>query len=253
MKKRFLAIHPLIGTKKKPTALRFMQRSPYYWWWAYLRRNTDYLATCAEPKVGKLASLYADFGDVRNDDFRSWWGGSEQRGAYLFAEQAPAFRLNVLKEKEEWQDYLATSDNVVVIAVNMAIGRRKLQSDFAALLAQTHQSQQGRPAMQSVKSTARYPLYRNYTIDNLRRMLAAYDAWLENELRPASQRLKQWQLGESIKLVPDAMTTKNDMNYRDKRNVMSVTFNKFVKRASIIIANTTNGHFPNSDPQASKF
>jgi hypothetical protein len=100
--------------------------------------------------------------------------------------------------------------------------------------------------MQAEDSTARYPLYRNYTVDNLKRMLSAYDVWLINSRLPADRQLKQWQLGESIKLVPDAMTTKNDKSYRDKRNVMSVTFNKFVKKAKIIIENTANGQFPNS-------
>jgi hypothetical protein len=35
---------------------------------------------------GKLSDLYKDFGDVRDEDFRAWWGGSEQRGVKLFAE-----------------------------------------------------------------------------------------------------------------------------------------------------------------------
>lgn len=249
MKTRFLAIHPLTGTKHKPAQLRFMERSPYYWWWAYLRRNQAYLAVCENNGVGDLADLYAEFGDVRSDDFRSWWGGSKQRGAYLFGEKAADFRLLPLTAKDEWQVGWNGTNAVAVIAINMNIGRRKLQSDFAAFLAKHHISHQGRPSMQTVASTANFPLHRNYTVDNLKRMLAAYDAWAENEKRPASQRLKQWELGESIKLVPEAMTTKNDMDYRDKRNVMSVTFNKFVKKAKIIIANTAKGEFPNSNLQ----
>ena len=76
----FPATYPLIGTKHKPAALHLQQRSPYYWWWAYLRRNQDYLDCCANDGQGALAQLYADFGDVRSDDCRSWWGGKEQRG-----------------------------------------------------------------------------------------------------------------------------------------------------------------------------
>ena len=250
MKIRFLAIHPLIGTKNKPATLRFMQRSPYYWWWAYLRRNNDYLTTCDNGGVGKLARLYEDFGDVRSEAFRDWWGGSQQRGAYLFGEKAAEFRLLRLANFEDWRPEWGETSEVAILAINMQIGRRKLQSDFATFLAKNHISHQGRPAMKSVKSTARYPLHRNYTVENLRRMLAAYDAWKENQNRPASQRLTQWQLGESIKLVPDAMTATNDLSYRDKRNVMSATFNKFVNKAKIIIANTANGRFPDSTTKA---
>jgi hypothetical protein len=246
MKTRFLAIHPLIGTKTKIAQLRFMQRSPYYWWWAYLRRNDEYLATCTNNGEGKLAQLYEGFGDVRSDDFRSWWGGSFQRGTYLFGEQMPEFRLLHIKSEPDLTLDLHQREGVELLAVNMHIGRRQLQRDFANFLSKIHVSQQGRPSMQAEDSTARYPLHRNYTVDNLKRMLSAYDVWLANSRLPADKQLKQWQLGESIKLVPDAMTTTNDLNYRDKRNVMSVTFNKFVKKAKLIIANTAKGQFPNS-------
>ena len=87
MKSHFLAIHPLIGTKSKPAPLHLQQRSVFYWWWAYLKRNSEYLQSCEAEGKGVLAALYADFGDVRGDEFRSWWGGSFQRGAYLFAER----------------------------------------------------------------------------------------------------------------------------------------------------------------------
>jgi hypothetical protein len=77
-------------------------------------------------------------------------------------------------------------------------------------------------------------------------MLAAYDVWAANELLPKSERKAQWELGESIKLVPTAVTHKNDLNKLDKRNTMSISFNRAVKQARLIIANTAKGEFPNS-------
>lgn len=248
MKTHFLAIHPLIGTKSKPSHLRFQQRSVYYWWWAYLRRNEDYLACCAKGGEGKLSHLYADFGDVRDDNFRSWWGGKQQRGAYLFGEQPSNFVVRKLEASSESPQTWDADDTVMVVAVNMTVGRRKLQADFARLLTREHKGRRGRVAMATVKSTARYPLHRNFSVHNLKMMLMAYDAWSANELLPRAERMKQWQLGESIKLVPDAITTKNDINAVDKRNIMSAAFNRAVKRARLIIANTTSGEFPNSSP-----
>jgi hypothetical protein len=247
MKTRFLAIHPLIGTKGKPAQLRFMQRSPYYWWWAYLRRNADYLETCKNGGAGKLSQLYEDFGDVRSEDFRSWWGGSKQRGVYLFGEQSTDFRIRPILGSSnlefEWND----PSKFRILVINMSIGRRRLQKDFSTFLSKNHKSQQGRPALGTISSTARYPLHRNYSVENLKRMLAVYDAWIENEILPSSQRLKQWELGERIRLVPEAITKENDLDYRDKRNVMSVTFSKLLKKSKLIIANTAKGQFPKSD------
>jgi hypothetical protein len=248
MKTRFLAIHPLIGTKHKPSPLRYQQRSVYYWWWAYLRRNGDYLACCARGGKGKLAGLYADFGDVREDEFRSWWGGKQQRGASLFGEQPSDFVVRKIDGSGDWQRAWDADDTVLTVAVNLTVGRRKLQADFARLLAKEHKGRRGRVAMASVKSTARYPLYRNFSVHSLKMMLAAYDAWAANELLPRDQRKRQWELGESIRLVPNAITTKNDIDAVDKRNTMSAAFNRAVKNARNIIANTARGEFPNSSP-----
>jgi hypothetical protein len=100
--------------------------------------------------------------------------------------------------------------------------------------------------MATVKSTARYPLHRNFSVHSLKMILAAYDAWVANEQMPRDQRKRQWQLGESIRLVAGAITTKNDINAVDKRNTMSAAFNRAVKQARLIVANTARGEFPNS-------
>lgn len=252
MKTRFLAIHPLIGTKHKPSQLRYMERSVYYWWWAYIKRNEDYLACCANGGKGKLAKLYDDFGDIRSDDFRAWWGGKQQRGSYLFGERQADFIVKKIEADDELLGGLDKDENTLVVAVNLNIGRRKLQADFAKLLINEHKGKRGRLAMGKIKSTARYPLHRNFTVNNLKMMLAAYDVWAANELLPKSERKAQWELGESIKLVPNAVTHKGDLDGVDKRNTMAAAFNRAVKQARIIIANTAKGEYPNSSPQPSK-
>ena len=248
MRKHFLAIHPLIGTTNKPSALHLQQRSPYYWWWAYLKRNDEYIACCARGGTGKLAKLYKDFGDVRSDDFRTWWGVSLQRGQLLFAEKPSDLKLKKITNKEEWMDDWTGNTDVAVFAVNMAIGRRKLQQMFAAELAKHHTGRRGRPALGSIKSTASYPLYRNYSQHNLRSMLETYDAWLANEALPKSQRKPQWAIGDSIKLVANAVSNKNDTQAEKtaKHNVMSVAVNRYVRQAKAIITNIAKGQFPNS-------
>lgn len=243
---RFLAVYPLIGTKHKPSPLRLRERSVYYWWWAYLRRNQDYLACCAAGGAGPLASLYADFGDVREDDFRSWWGGKEQRGAYLFGERPNDFFIKKIDSSSDHDPAWDNDETTLVIAVNLGIGRRKLQQTFARLLISEHPGRRGRPAMGKVKSTARYPLYRNFAVHNLKMMLAAYDVWLENQRLPIKDRKTQWQLGEQIKLLPSQVTTKNDLDAVNKKNAMSAAFNRALKNARNIIANTARGEFPNN-------
>jgi len=248
MKSHFLAIHPLIGTKAKPAALHLQQRSPYYWWWAYLRRNADYWQCCEMNGTGPLAALYWDFGDVREDDFPNWWGRSNQKGPALFAEKPMELRLQKLSTKDDWLTEWDGSSDVMVVAVNMTIGRRKLQSYFANLLQREHKGKRGRKAMKAANSTARYPLHRNFTVNSLKTMLATYDAWHANERLPANERRPMWAVGESIRLVPTSMPKKDDTKYEttNKRNVMTVAVSRYVKQAKAIIANTSLGVFPKS-------
>jgi hypothetical protein len=243
----FHAKYPLIGTKHKRSSLHMQQQSPYYWWWAYLRRNEEYVACCAAGGAGKLAWLYEDFGDVRSDDFPAWWGGSQKRGRNLFSEQASTTLMAEIKDIAKW-DSLKTKGQFVLLAFNMDIGRRKLQAKLATFLADNHKGKRGRRALGSAKSTARYPLHRNYSQHNLRVMLETYDAWYANQQMPKEERLYLWQIGESIKLVPTAMTLKKDTQAErtNKRNVMTMAVSRYVRQAKRIIANTAKGEFPNS-------
>jgi hypothetical protein len=250
MKSHFLAIHPLIGTTKKPAPLHMQQRSVFYWWWAYLKRNTAYEQCCAADGKGAHAALYADFGDVRGDDFRSWWGGSFQRGAYLFAEHQSDLTVKTIDGPEEL-DGLWT-DGTLVVAVNLSIGRRKLQSMFAKLLQREetgHKGRRGRQAMGKVASTARYPLHRNFSVHNLKRMLMVYDAVVENERLPKTERKPLWAIGEALKLVPSAMPSREDNKYdtRMKHNTMTMTVSRYANTAKAIVANTAKGQFPKSN------
>lgn len=246
-KAHFLALHPLMGTKNNPSARHLMERSPYYWWWEFLRRNSDYLKCCEDGGVGELADLYADFGDVRTDDFRTWWGGSTQRGATLFAEQEKALSVKKIDAVEEISQ--SWGEDVMVVAVDMNEGRRYLQKKFAELLEKHHEGRRGRKSMRKVKSTARYPLHRNFSKHNLKRMIAVYDAVTQNAARPLAMQQPQWKLGEELKLVPVAMPHKHDNLYdiKDKRRTMQMTVSRYMKDARAIIANTGKGTFPNSD------
>ncbi len=247
MKKFFLAIHPLIGTKNKPAPLSSQQRSPYYWWWAYLKRNQQYIKCCENNGKGELERLYKDFDDVRNDDFPSWWGRKTQRGQDLFAEQLAEVKVLKLNDASEWQNNWSDND-VMMVAVNMQIGKRKLQKMFADVLKKEHTGKSGRKALGNAKSTAKYPLYANFSRHNLKTMLTVYDAWYANSQLPKSHQKPLWQIGDDLKLVYSAISHKDDMPYDKtvKHNRMAATVSRHVKRAKAIIANTAKGEFPNS-------
>lgn len=214
-----------------------------------MRRNEDYRQCCEFGGTGPLAGLYADFGDVRGDDFPAWWGRATQRGALLFGEKPADLTLMKLATPAEWLTEWQGNDEVMVVAVNMTIGRRKLQSYFANLLQDEHKGRRGRIALGKVTSTANYPLYRNFTVHSLKQMLRAYDAWHANEQLPTAERRPLWAVGESIKLAGSAMPAKGDVasDRTVKHNIMTVTVSRYVKQAKAIIANTALGAFPKNN------
>lgn len=238
----FLAPYPLFGTKQKPLTLSYQQRSPFYWWWAYLRRNTDYLKCCEKNGAGKLAPLYKEFGDVREDDFKKWWSEGN-KGAYLFGEKRSALVPKELNDKSEWEDDW-DSENVLVIALPLSMGKRELQSRFAKILKKRHKAKRGRVAKRLDKSTARFPLNRNYTIESLQKALDVYDCY--TKLVELNGKAKLWEVGVELRLVRTAIPSANDLKQDTavKRNVMAATVKRYLKQAESIIVNTSLGIFP---------
>ena len=248
MKRYFAAPTPRFGRANSRLNVGYQQRSPYYWYWQYLRRNADYIACCESGGTGALASLYADFGDVREDDFHKWWT-SEQRGAELFAEQPLAVKFGELDSTAEWQQHW-DKERVVVLAVPLTKSKRALKGAFAKLLDSRHTgNKSGRPSLAKLKevSTAKYSIEHNYTISGLLTALAVYDKWVKNKAEPKAEQLPLWQIGKSLNINEKAIKlaeSKFAYERLDGRNVLAATVSRYVKQAKAMIANTAKGQFP---------
>lgn len=249
MRKKFTALHPLLGKAANPLPISYQQRSVYYWWWAYLRRNEDYLKCCAAGGKGPLNGLYKDFGDIRSDDFRNWWMA---KGGELFGEAPLPTTMARLHSKDDWQE-VWTPDAVMVVSVPLAVGRRDLKRMFAKLLTVHHKARAGRKAVEhtgsgkkKVVSTAKYPLAGYFTIKSLKETLAVYDACVAADKLPKSKRPARWEIGEDLRLVQSAITRsgETDAVLTDKRNVMTAAVGRSLRKARLLIANTAKGEFP---------
>jgi len=248
MKRHFSAPTPRFGRVNNRLSVGHQQRSPYYWYWQYLRRNADYIACCERGGKGKLAKLYSDFGDVRDDNFHKWWT-ENQRGAMLFAEQPLSVKFGELGAASEWQPQW-DSETVMVVAVPLTMSKRSLKGAFAKLLDDRHSgNKSGRPSLATLKevSTAKYKLERNYTISNLQTALAVYDLWLENQAKLASEKLTLWQIGKALNINRDAVKDAESEHTADRlvgRNVLGATVSRYVKQAKAMIENAAVGRFP---------
>ncbi len=245
MKVHFSAPYPKFGTKNARLTIGHQEKSPYYWWWQYLRRNEDYLKCCEKEGKGRLSTLYADFGDVRDNDFHKWWT-KEQRGACLFGEQPLSIQFMEVKSPDQWQDTW-TPEKVMVVAFPLAKSKRKLMGHIKWLLDKRHPGRMGRPALAKLESTARYRLARNYTIANLQTSLAVYDLWLANQIKHSGKKMALWEIGKQLNLNAKAAKQAEARLASDRavgRNHLSALVKRYLNDAVANIESVAGGVFP---------
>ena len=147
--RHFAYRHPTFGTVKAPKSVSHWQGSVYYWWWAYLRKNADYIACCDAGGEGAMAALYQDFGDVSADDFKAWWSEGS-RAIRLFAEPAAEDVVRELTGGE----MAPNQEDVLTLVFPLNMPKRYLQKRFNQLLKKHHTGKQG--VQYAKKSRARY-------------------------------------------------------------------------------------------------
>ena len=133
--------------------------SIYYWWWAFLMRNTDYQRTCATSGHGKLAALYQDFGNIFDNDFLTWWGSHQM----LFAENT------ALLERVDADPF----DSTLLYQIDPQRPLSQIQEEIKALHMHAHAIMPVAPPKQT--SSAKYPIYTNVSAHTLHKVLTIWD------------------------------------------------------------------------------
>lgn len=232
--RHFAYQHPTFGTKHNPKPESAWKRSVYFWWWSYLKRNEDYIRCCNKNGKGKLSKLYADFGDVRGEDFKAWWS-ENSRGAELFAEPRAEDSVRILNKGDKAID----ASDTLTVSFPLYFPKRYLERQFKALLAEHHTGKRGRQVAK--QSKAKYRVKGQPNIPAIKQALEVYDYWL------AHPEKKLWEIGNEIprlqisnKLAAD--TTKAIDT--DKKNVLAATVSRYLKKAKASIKAVEDGYFP---------
>jgi hypothetical protein len=141
--------------------------SPYYWWFKFLQLNEDYRSTCRAGGEGKCAELYADFGDIYNTDFKSWWN----EHAYLFAEKRSEYSFRIAKSENQLVPF--DSPYAINLTVPLSYDRQSLLRLFEkVVLSKIAKSKRG---VNVEESDAKYKLSGRW---NIEAMATAYKVYL---------------------------------------------------------------------------
>ena len=177
--KFFIYAPPLITQRKSKRPLpnapfanaERWQTSIYYLWWLYLRRSDAYKATCKKGGKGRLAKLYADFGNVfdnketEKDTFWSWW----KEHAHLFWEKEA-------RQVVEAKDVVDAEETDLVVRIAMEVRTAHIVRQVRRLLRENEAKVKAARA----KSRAKYPVHAKVNLSALYKHLQVYDVHIAN-------------------------------------------------------------------------
>ena len=147
------------------------QRSIYYLWWLYLRRSDAYKATCKKGGKGRMAKLYADFGNVfddketEKDTFWGWW----KAHAHLFWEKEA-------RKVVEVKDVVDAEETDLVLRIAMEVRTAHIVKQVRRLLRENETKVKAARA----KSRAKYPIHAKVNLSALYKHLLVYDVYIAN-------------------------------------------------------------------------
>jgi hypothetical protein len=227
------------------------RKSPYYWWWTYLRLSKDYWWVCqcdGRADDSRLRSMYRHFGNVFDTGFDHWW---QAKGKHLFAErlQPPAVR-----ELDRMNMRLSpgTNDHLLLeIPLNLT---------EATIVRQVKQLLRDHPSREVVRrSSALRPLAK-FTGIRKDLLQIAHTTWqMHWESRDPTQTYQVgqvqgskslYQIGKELRLVRSCMPVSTDNPERAAKRVngMKVAVSRMLTRANCLAHNAAVGVFPCVQP-----
>ena len=200
--------------------------SVYYYWWAFLKLNEDYIQTCEAAGTGPCAELYADFGDVRSDNFLQWWIDT---GRDLFAEPADD-DIAVITNA----DQLNSDNNRVVLSIPVTGDMDRTLAELRKLLQPIYQKHR---TNQTRKSQAKYQPHTKPVLSSLHKQLMLWKARQSNPKAtlPELAEILNWPVSEK-----DPDTTSD----YDRSTGSAVS--RSLALAKMIVTNVGLGRFPDN-------
>lgn len=224
------------------------RKSPYFWWWSYLRLSKDYWWLCHRSSQicqdERLRKVRRDFGNVYSMPFDEWW---LEFGCHLFAEQValPSVRQIDLRRL----DISPNTDDHIVLEIPLRLTERTITRQVLKLVRE-HENREVKRV-----SNARRPLCKltGVRLDVLQIAQQVWQRHYETRFADTPVGIGQakgsktlYQIGLEFRLVKSCMPRPGDSIEiaRKKVNGMKVGVSRMLNRANCLIANAEIGLFP---------
>ena len=237
--------------KRQEDMLRDALRSPYYWWWAFLRLSKDDWWVChRRGAVGdqRLKGMYRDFGNVYELTFEEWF---LRRGKNLLSEELALPAVRKLSPTNLELSRPLGRHLILEIPLNMT--EKSIISQVRKQL-RNHPDREVERISTAKRKLAKLIGIRQDVIES------AYAVWkLHHESRDGRvvEKVGQahgtkslYQIGKELRLVRSCMPVSTDDQERAAKRVngMKVAVSRMLTRANNLIDNAAIGVFPSIQP-----
>ena len=237
--------------KRQEDMLKDAMRSPYYWWWAFLRLSKDYWWVCQRRgAVGdlRLKGMYRDFGNVYELTFEEWF---LRRGKNLLSEELALPAVRKLSPTNLELSRPLGRHLILEIPLNMT--EKSIISQVRKQL-RNHPDREVERISTAKRKLAKLIGIRQDVIES------AYAVWrLHHESRDGRvvEKIGQahgtkslYQIGKELRLVRSCMPVATDNQERAAKRVngMKVAVSRMLTRANHLIENAAIGVFPSIQP-----
>jgi hypothetical protein len=196
------------------------QRSVYHYWWLFLKEHEGYRVCCESGGIGEYAALYADFGDVRDDDFMKWW----KRGGRLLFSIPQDDPIHVYPSA----DFKLNDENRVVVSLPVDRDVDELLAELKALLKPLRKQV-------SVRESDKRAKYEPATRPVLHSL---HQHWQVYRLQKQKPDMKLHEIGDEIGIIVD------EKDGADPKAVKAATVSRYLKQANTLIEYAGKGIFP---------
>ena len=227
------------------------KRSPYYWWWAYLRLSRDYWWVCQRKGIAddqRLRAMYRDFGNVYEQTFEAWW---QRRGAGLFSEQIALPRVRELDAMNLKLSPGRAEHLLLEIPVHLT--ERTIIAQVRKFLRQ-HPEREVQRVSHAQRPLAKLIGIRQDVIESAHAVWRVHyesrDGRVVDKIGQAHGSKSLYQIGKELRLVRSCMPVVTDNKERAAKRVngMKVAVVRMLSRANNLTANAAVGVFPSIQP-----
>lgn len=175
-------------------------------------------------------------------EFEQWWEEVKDR---FVVESFTVEPVDDEHQSNKWWGEYGEDPSVKLLYINLYTPTSTLIRDFGKLVRTLAKNKAGRPKID--QTLVDLPLARSPNAAVIKKMLKCYDLWQDNQRRTYAERRKLYEIGLLAKLSPGYVV--KDVNDHSpeaaaKRELMSITASRMIKRAKTMIQNVEKGVFP---------